>query len=718
MSRQEEHSLKMSNMQVQQQIEDKAKAAKADPDAIPCEFCGDMQYEETIMRHQRHCSMNPRRSAIEVTQSNQYDATSLRRSQARRNYSLSRTNSFRERSAAPEDRVRRSSLSRQSSFSERSYTFGRSDVTPASTYNSTFSRLGRPGYDYAAATRRSNLFDGYTGFAIYSSISQGLDEITYGGRRSRRNSITEPSFGTGTGFSAGSRRGSVSGGGADYAAILAANAAVEAVNRAQDERISASRNSHNKDESGLGTSPRLSRNDSTRLSNSCQSDSACESSPAGTSKRAHQTLAAAFYAAQSKQVVSAAAATSSPQPYQQQQQPPPSFALENRRPSSILSRQDSLTHSNSNTKLERKVSFHTASEDGRPISKLERVDSQTRTASAMSSVSNGGGGGDERKSKKKKDKDKTGEKDKDKEARREEKRKRKEQKKAEKAAKEREMMLGLKGGGESCGDLLNQVSEKLKLLEMEQNKEDDLPQIAPSSLLSAAAMSDNQQLEQSSPLLAASITAAAEPPPHIQMSPKAEQRLKPTTAAADNDIAVKATVSLANGSVSVLAEPEPPAAIAVAQEVVCHQPQPEVHVAPPPPMQPASAIAPTTSVATDADVIVAEIQEAKVEEEEDEEVVIRQKRPATAEATATTTTTTENGEGGGGSQKSQDKSGSKRNSLDSKTVQGLAQDLAAECAKAYALMESSLTKFSSDFGPFGMTPRGRKSKKSKEKASQ
>ena len=47
---------------------------------------------------------------------------------------------------------------------------------------------GRPGYDYTAATRRTNLFDGYTGFAIYSSISQGLDEITYGvGRRSRRS---------------------------------------------------------------------------------------------------------------------------------------------------------------------------------------------------------------------------------------------------------------------------------------------------------------------------------------------------------------------------------------------------------------------------------------------------------------------------------------------------------------------------------------------------
>ena len=55
----------------------------------------------------------------------------------------------------------------------------------------------------------------------------------------------------------------------------------------------------------------------------------------------------------------------------------------------------------------------------------------------------------------------------------------------------------------------------------------------------------------------------------------------------------------------------------------------------------------------------------------------------------------------------QDKNASKRNSLDGKTVQGLAQDLAAECAKAYALMENSLSKFSNDFGPFGITPRNR-----------
>ncbi len=50
---------------------------------------------------------------------------------------------------------------------------------------------------------------------------------------------------------------------------------------------------------------------------------------------------------------------------------------------------------------------------------------------------------------------------------------------------------------------------------------------------------------------------------------------------------------------------------------------------------------------------------------------------------------------------SDSKSSSKRSSLDTKTVAGLAQDLAAECAKAYALMESSLSKLSTEFGMGG-----------------
>jgi hypothetical protein len=50
-------------------------------------------------------------------------------------------------------------------------------------------------------------------------------------------------------------------------------------------------------------------------------------------------------------------------------------------------------------------------------------------------------------------------------------------------------------------------------------------------------------------------------------------------------------------------------------------------------------------------------------------------------------------------EKASSKSSSKRNSLDSKTVQTLAQDLAAECAKAYALMESRDRFYRNPFRP-------------------
>ena len=57
--------------------------------------------------------------------------------------------------------------------------------------------------------------------------------------------------------------------------------------------------------------------------------------------------------------------------------------------------------------------------------------------------------------------------------------------------------------------------------------------------------------------------------------------------------------------------------------------------------------------------------------------------------------------------RSESKNCSKRNSLDNKSVACLAKDLAAECAKAYELMESSLSKLTNDFsiGPFGLTPK-------------
>lgn len=646
MSRHDEHKM-----------DQKAKQEdKVDPDMIPCEFCGDMQYEETIMRHQRHCSSNPRRSAIEVTQVQTYDATSLRRSQARRNYSLSRTNSFRERSVGAEEAkrsVRQSSLSRQSSFSERSYTFGRSDALPT---NSTFSRLGRPGYDYTAATRRTNLFDGYTGFAIYSSISQGLDEITYGvGRRSRRSSITGGG-GAGDSYYSSSRRGSVTSSGVDYAAILAAAAAVEAVNKAtshnatqneDNSRISSScSRTSQKAESGLGASPKLSRNDSSRLSN----DSCYESATGtgGTASHKSPDLGGHQMSSGGGSVKRSSTMTTS----------------------SILSRQESLNHSGSQSKLERKVSFHTTSDHDRPVSKLERVDSQ-RTASAMSSdsgtslhvpgsvslVSGGGGSKKEKKSSRK-------EKDPEKEARREERRKRKEKRRAEKeqtrSAKEKEISGVADSPPCAAGDLLNQVSEKLKLLEIEQLTEQQ--QLAPPSV------NEKQQLAQlpSSSLLPdiMSVVAPAAAIPQVT---------SPLTTDVQGETVVKATVSLGSDGNCL-------------GVVTAHSPEPKQSI---------------QSIDQD--------QPSYFDDEvDDTTVVLREKKPSDDQD---------------GQQTSKDginnkQQGSKRNSLDSKTVQGLAQDLAAECAKAYALMENSLTKFSSDFGPFGMNQRGRKSKKNKEKAAQ
>lgn len=136
--------------------------------------------------------------------------------------------------------------------------------------------LGRSTYsttDYASAVRRSSLFDGYAGFSIYSSISQGLDEITYGGRRSRRGSIStvdlsvSSAAATTGGYHHSSRRGSVStNSAADYAALMAATAALEAT-ASTFSKSNEKKETVDSAESGLGNSPKsinLSRQNSTR----------------------------------------------------------------------------------------------------------------------------------------------------------------------------------------------------------------------------------------------------------------------------------------------------------------------------------------------------------------------------------------------------------------------------------------------------------------------
>ena len=128
--------------------------------------------------------------------------------------------------------------------------------------------LGRSTYsstDYASAVRRSSLFDGYAGFSIYSSISQGLDEITYGGRRSRRGSLSTTTAVDST-YAFTSRRGSVTANSVDYAALMAATAALEAVSSTNKQK-KAEAEETSQAESGLGNSPKsinLSRQNSTR----------------------------------------------------------------------------------------------------------------------------------------------------------------------------------------------------------------------------------------------------------------------------------------------------------------------------------------------------------------------------------------------------------------------------------------------------------------------
>ena len=248
-------------------------------------------------------------------------------------------------------------LSRQNSFSDRSY-LRRSEsfYNRTSLYQSTASgRSAYSGTDYASAVRRSSLFDGYAGFSIYSSISQGLDEITYGaGRRSRRGSISDNN----TYSSTYSRRGSISTGSSDYAALRAATTALEAerstfqqpsrsqqYQQQQQQQQNAATTSA---ESGIGNSPKsvnLSRQNSTRMSNmsdSAYGDDYESSSPQPTPKTGSKHIVNNV----SKQSQSSSSTMHKIQKSSSMKNPAP--------------KQETIKHSKSSGKLERKVSFSEA----------------------------------------------------------------------------------------------------------------------------------------------------------------------------------------------------------------------------------------------------------------------------------------------------------------------------------------------------------------------
>merc|ERR1719270_2280610 len=156
------------------------------------------------------------------------DAGEQYTSNSRESRRLSRSNSVIERSYSRSN-VRASSVSRTSSFADRNYGT-RSNLARQSSFTLQ---------DYSNATRRSSIYEGISGYSIYTSIGEGLDQITYGNRTSRRNSISDNTVSANYSLSrqsSFSTRNSVP--------ISALMASIEA-NKVQREDTSSQANSHN-----------------------------------------------------------------------------------------------------------------------------------------------------------------------------------------------------------------------------------------------------------------------------------------------------------------------------------------------------------------------------------------------------------------------------------------------------------------------------------------
>ena len=80
-------------------------------------------------------------------------------------------------------------MSRTSSFADRSYGT-RTNLVRQSSFTLQ---------DYSSAARRSSIFDGVAGYSIYSSISEGLDNITSGIRNIDLNEISRKTIFGGAG---------------------------------------------------------------------------------------------------------------------------------------------------------------------------------------------------------------------------------------------------------------------------------------------------------------------------------------------------------------------------------------------------------------------------------------------------------------------------------------------------------------------------------------
>ena len=471
---------------------------------------------------------------------------------------------------------RASSVSRTSSFADRSYGT-RTNLARQSSFTLQ---------DYSSAARRSSIFDGVAGYSIYSSISEGLDQITYGARTSRRNSVSENS-GAGASVAAGgyslSRQGSFSSRSA--VPISALMASMEASKVARDENTTIA-NDH------INTQAKNYLQNGTTTNGFSRQSSRNETvdSPFGVANSRHMNGAAEIQRSESSH-------------------------------NGNLRRRSSLKHSESGYKLERKVSFHHRDQIIGDSSRSMIVDENGVPVEA------------EKKEKKKRTKE-------EKEARKKEKEEKRARKEAKRAAREMSvtrsaseqmqapvmMNTGVKTHVQG-EQLLEQVSAKLA-----NHLQEAGAQGTASSFLvqESGAQASRKQPEQAN--TSASITS------------KSDQTGSQARAHHTHHTDHKQLTKLEAGG-SERPRKGPPPQPPVVSDLVCLE-----------------------------------------DTEAGPSVVLREHNNNT---------------------ETDSRNCSKRNSLDNKSVATLAKDLAAECAKAYELMESSLSKLTNDFsiGPFGLTPQ-------------
>jgi hypothetical protein len=436
------------------------------------------------------------------------------------------------------------------------------------------------------------VFDGYAGYSIYSSISEGLDQITYGGRSSRRNSVTEMTYSF-------SRRGSVSGGTADYP-LPALMAALDASKASQEERREKpSRTSDaNAHVNGQATAYLSSIHSFSRQNSSNNDSPRGIDSPFGAVNGHHNPI-------------------------------------DLQRSDSRAQRLAAIKPSQSGHRLERRVSFHnrdqiiqqdTVDENGMPIDKpgkpkrkKERTEEEKQARKEKK----------ERKEKKRQERGESKE------------RRSKSEKRAGEMLKNKEHPIG--------GDLLEQVSAKLQTIERAQSRE----------ILSPVASGSLQ------PRVASASQASSN---HAHTSSS-------STSTTINNTTSSTCITSNNNNVCESANSNN---IKTIRSSTNKMMEPNNNI---------NNISGASSAALD-----------KTYNTEDNLVMNHDNTDGSTSAV------TLRGEEERGSKMS-----SKRNSLDNKSVQSLAKDLAAECAKAYELMESSLSKLTNDFsiGPFGLTPKNK-----------